>query len=162
MSAPQFDAVLDALVAQLRGTTGFTDPDSGATGVPVFDGPVPTNADVDMFVAVGWDGIDGGDSEAASWTSEPGSLGPGADRREEGSVSCVCIAADGSNDFGALRTSVAATIGEVDASIRATPALGLAPVVLWGQLNRGTVQQGVGARGAYVKVEFSVSYSART
>lgn len=162
MSAPQFDAVLDALVAQLRAASGFADPESGLTGVPVYDGPVPTGAKVNLFVAIGWDGIDGGDSEAASWESEPGSLGPASDRRETGYVTGVCIAQDGSDKFGPLRSTVASTIGLIDASIRSTPALGLAPVVLWGELNRGSVAQGVGRRGAYVKADFTVTYYART
>lgn len=162
MTVPQFSAVVDGLVTTLRAAAGLGTPGDGSADVPVYDGPVPTNAPVMHFVAVGWDGLDGGDSESGAWDSEWAGTGAAAGRDETGRVSCCVIAGDGGDDFAALRRSVWSTMGLVEAALRSSPSIGAGPVVWQSELVAGAVQQGVSSRGAYIRVLFAVGYSART
>lgn len=161
MAGPQFAAVIDGLVTTLRAATGLGAPGDGSGDVPVYDGPVPTNAPVMHFVAVGWDGDDTSDSTAAEWESEWAGMGNGGARDETGTVSCVVIAGDGSDDFPAIRTTALATLATIAAALAAAPAVGAAPTVLWTELNTGAMQQGVSASGAFVRLAFTVGYAAR-
>lgn len=160
MAVPQFDAVIDGLVATLRAAAGLGAPGTGS-GVPVYDGPVPTDAPVQRFVAVGWDGNDDTESEALAWDHEFAAMGVPVVQDETGVVDCALIVEDGSNDYAALRSTAATVLGYVSDAVAAAPALGAAPTVWGAHLVTGRLVQGVSPRGAFVRVSFQVAYSAR-
>jgi hypothetical protein len=153
VSVPQFDAVVDGIVATLQAYAGLGGP--GGAGVPVYDGPVPTDEPVMSFIAIGWDGDDQSTSPQIRFPSEWHDMGPSATRDEDIEVDCFLVVQDGSNDFATLRTQAATNLGLVSSALRAIPALGVA-AVLWCELAVAEARQGVSSQGAFVAVPFTI------
>lgn len=151
--------VAEAIVTTLRAATGFKAPTESGTDVPVFDGPPVTQAQLLRFVAIGWDGDR--DNVAGGFEGDWSGFGAGSAREETGRVVCFLIVGAGDADFTDLRTTAKGIMGDVSDAIRATPALGLSPVVQWAHVTAGQWSQGVTAKGGFVKVTFTVEYLAR-
>jgi hypothetical protein len=159
MSAPQGFDVAEAIVSTLTAAAAFREPDESGAGVPVFDGPVATSSFPSSFVAVGWTAED--DPQAGTMEGEFVGFGIGGAREETGTIECVIGISSGSSRLASLRTSAKSVLEDVSDTLRATPSLGLAPVVQWAHITSIAWSQAVTPKGSYVRVNFVVSYLAR-
>lgn len=159
MADIQSFAVAGGLVATLQAATGFRAPTEAGSDVPVYDGPPTPKGQLLQFVSVGW----AGDSESAAgtFTGDHVGFGIGSNREETGSIDCVLLVGSGDSSFVTIRATAASILGDVSDAIRATPALGLGTVVQWAHITNGSWSQGLAAKGAFVKVTFTVEYLAR-
>jgi len=142
--------VIDALVAAFD-----------AVVETVYDGPQVTKSYPKQFVAVGWDGEEGGGGEAATFSQRWGPLG--ARRREEdGTITCAAVAWSGDTKTPAVRNrreEAFALLAACENALRADPPLGA--TVRWGEVAGGSLIQEQTGEGVRVRVPFTVSYVHR-
>lgn len=111
--------LIDALVARLR-------TDEALAGVGVTDGPEVTEADLDDWVLVGYDGDPSGMFLAA--TTEEEWAGLGASREEAIQLPVTLLVRRGDTDVRAARNRVYALGDTVQAILHADPTIGLSGV----------------------------------
>lgn len=111
---PGLFVVLDKVVSNLRATTGYTTP-TGATGIPVYDGPLVGSGDNPAtYVCIGWTP----DAEiVGSLTTAGAVFGPRADRREDGTFDVTCSTASGDGDASTLRAILRPVIRDLTAAV---------------------------------------------
>ena len=98
---PALFAILDEIIANLRATSGYGAPMSGAP-VPVYDGAELATSDDNpsQYICVGW--TPNGD-ETGSLQTSGGTFGARADNQEDGTLYVTCVAASGDTDASVTR-----------------------------------------------------------
>lgn len=119
MATSRVPALIDNFLAALNAA-------SGLAGVQIVDGPEISNSAATEWVIVGFDGDDEGEYEAASTTQTWAGLGAKA-KNEAIDVTCAVVVRKGSTVVKPLRDRVFEIFAEVEAAVRADPALGLPP-----------------------------------
>lgn len=120
----------DAVVDTLQATTGLSQP--GGTGIPVYDGPVITDAPPNLYIIIGADDLDSDLPNEVSftvdstWRAAPISV---KGRSEEIILTGVIIARDGRPNWKSLRTSVDSTFDTVTNALLTVSSFGLSDVV---------------------------------
>lgn len=165
-------AVMTAVIAGLRGRTGYRTPwASTAAGTTVYDSvEVMLSAeDERALLVIGWPGADGvGEVGDAGQTQATLSTAP--TRTEVGSIRCLLVLQTGDHEpdegvIPALRGEAFAVLDDVAAYLRADPTLGLLPT--WPHLHvqiggipglRPYVRD---AAGVVIELEFEIGYQAR-
>jgi hypothetical protein len=172
MATTQWAAVVDALVAAMRATTGYRSPYSGNSGNTVFDGPEYglTEEHSETFLVIGWAGDPDSpeDSGQSRQTTGPLAANAGRPRDEEGVVNCRAVSQVGDasltdRSVKDVRDAALAVIADVEASLRTDPTLGLVPTLSRMVAEMGgtfTPRQYMNA-GAVCEIDFQVTYRAR-
>jgi hypothetical protein len=172
MATTQWAAVVDALVAAMRATTGYRSPYSGNSGNTVFDGPEYglTEEHSETFLVIGWAGDPDSpeDSGQSRQTTGPLAANAGRPRDEEGVVNCRAVSQVGDasltdRSVKDVRDAALAVIADVEASLRSDPTLGLVPTLSRMVAEMGgtfTPRQYMNA-GAVCEIDFQVTYRAR-
>jgi hypothetical protein len=109
--------LIDALLAALTAAAGLD-------GVKVVDGPLVSNTSASEFVFVGYDGDPEGEFQTAQTTQQWAGLGARA-KNEDITITGAVLVQRGDIDVKAVRDRVFAIFAEVEAAVRADPALGL-------------------------------------
>jgi hypothetical protein len=172
MATTQWAAVVDALVAAMRATTGYRSPFSGNSGNTVFDGPEYgiTEERSQTFLVIGWAGDPDSpeDSGQSRQTTGPLAANAGRPRDEEGVINCRAVSQAGDSSLRersmkTVRDDALAAIADVEASLRTDPTLGLVPTLSRMVAEMGgtfTPRQYMNA-GAVCEIDFQVTYRAR-
>ena len=128
------------------------------SGVRIFDGPEIDTSYPNDWIAVGHDGSDDGDFEAAAASQEYAPIGA-LRKNEDGALSCVLSTWDGTTDITARRVRAFALLAAVEDVVRADPSFSGA--VLWAGLESFQLQYRQTNQGAAVEIPFSLTYRAR-
>ena len=111
--------LIDAAVTTLRATSGFCAP--GGTGTPVFDGPVVSLDQLNLFVVIGGAGLaddDDADDTAATFDTEWWTVPIGAGSRHETcDVPCAIVATAGDGEWATLRGQVSDAIDAIGGAL---------------------------------------------
>jgi hypothetical protein len=131
MTTARLPYVIDALVSLARAATGHRDPESTATGIPVFDGPQYgiTSDRVTTWLAIGWSGEPDAPQDAAEGEQTIGPIGNVARARDErGEIPCRALCQTGDRaPPKAARDVVFAEMAVLENITRTNPTLGLDP-----------------------------------
>lgn len=155
--------VIDGLVAALRATTGYRDPETALPGIPVFDGPeYGITADrAFTWLCVGWSGDPDTPEDAGDAGQVIAALG-NRQREETGAIRLRAVSSSGDRDMKACRDAAFAVMGTVEQLCRTTPQLGLDPA--WMReaqiADRYRLRQSYDS-GAVFELDFTVGYRAR-
>jgi hypothetical protein len=171
MATTQWAAVVDALVAAMRATTGYRSPYSGNSGNTVFDGPEYglTEEHSETFLVIGWAGDPDSPEDSGQSQQTTAALDRTARPREErGTVNCRAVSQVGDASLSDrsvkdVRDAALAVIADVEASLRTDPTLGLVPPLALLVAEMGgtfTPRQYMNA-GAVCEIDFQVTYRAR-
>lgn len=168
MAGTAWPHVVDALVTQLRATTGFRSP-LGTTGdIPVFDGTEvwTKSEEIVSFAVIGWPGDPNSPVDPGSFTQTPGPMSTNRPRDESGTVECFAVCQLGDADVGAgsvkaARDGAFAVVDAVQALCRGvSPGPTLGTQILWAFVTTGRPSQLMN-QGAYCALPFTVTYQAR-
>jgi hypothetical protein len=156
-------AVIDGLVAALRATSGYRDPETAVSGIPVFDGPqYGISGDrVATWLCVGWSGDPDAPEDAGDAAQTIAALG-NRQREEIGTIKMRAVSSSGDRDMRARRDAAFAAMGTVEQLCRTTPQLGLDPA--W--MREAQIADRYRWRqhydeGAVCELDFTVEYRAR-
>lgn len=123
---------VDAVLAAMRATTGYKDPSSTATGIPVYDGPeVYLTADtVGSYLVIGYSGTDEEPDSPGSADQTEATSSPLRSKDEMGIITCYACAQSGDNSITnrsvkKVRDQAFAMVAAVEISIRTAPDEGL-------------------------------------
>jgi hypothetical protein len=150
MSSSRVGVAIDALVARI---TAVVAP------IPVGDGSLVTNDQLQQVVVVGWDGRNieaGGDySSTTEWTQQVAGLGP--HRRDETfGIQCCVISWTGDNGAKGRRDDVLATLALIENDLRADASLGLDPQPFEAEFQSGQLFQEPTQSGQQARIPFVV------
>lgn len=151
MATTALFAVVDALV------TIF----DTALAITVYDGPQATDANLQQYAAVGWDGDPTSTGQAGDAQQD---WAPRANtglfsRDDRGTVRCVVVAWSGDSVVAARRTATKGYLASIENALRADPSLG-GVVIAAGITDIGLIQE-VSDGGNTVRIPFTVTYMAR-
>lgn len=172
MAASAFGLVLGALASRVRAASGFRDPSSTGTGIPVLVGSqVAAFGDQpESWLCLAWSGMEGGDSAGDARQTVAAMRVPGRPREERGTIRCRARWATGDGTLDAHDDAIGqalAIVDGVDGVLRGGadgPTLGLVPgslaslVVTVGDV---TAVVPVVEAGPVAVVDFTVVYVAR-
>ncbi|WP_406168885.1 hypothetical protein [Streptomyces sp. NBC_00996] len=119
MASSRVPQLIDNFLAALNAAAGLA-------GVKVVDGPEVSDTAATEFVVVGFDGDSEGEYEAASTTQAWAGIGA-KKKNEDIQITCAVLVRKGSPAVKGLRDRVFEIFAEVEAVVRADPALGLPP-----------------------------------
>lgn len=164
----RWPAVVDALLARLRATSGFQGPTGTTTAVRVYDGPEVNNYGdmLTSYLVVGLpaDGITSG-ADSGSFGQKPGPMAANRPMDETGVVHCRAVAQTGDVDSKATRDTAFALLAAVEDTLRVPldgPTLGLVTGRMVARLAEGNlpVRQFL-ASGSVCEIDFDVIYGTR-
>jgi hypothetical protein len=172
MATTQWAAVVDALVAAMRATTGYRSPYSGSSGVTVFDGPEYglTEEHSESYLVIGWAGDPDSpeDSGQSRQTTGPLAANAGRPRDEEGTINCRAVSQIGDASLTQrsvkdARDACLAVIATVEAALRTDPTLGLVPTLsrLVAEMGGTFTPKQYANAGIVCEIDFQVTYRAR-
>lgn len=148
MTTSRWPSIVDALLAAFAATDAAL----------VLDGPNGTADVATDYVVVG--GTEDPDDDAGEFDQDWRGLGAKA-RQETGTVTCAVLAATGDDDIPTTRARAFEILGQLETAARTDPTLGAAINSGWLHVTNGRASQRRNANGAYVRIVFTVSYSAR-
>ncbi len=168
---------VEAVVAGVRGLDGYRAPyPAYGGGVIVFDGPDyqldsdPSEIDVvvdgeavplTLWVSIGWAGDPTQAEESGTSGQVPGPIGPSRSHEETGSIRCCIDGTSGGNDLAPVRAEAFRVLAEIEGWVNASsPPLGLQGFRV-ATVTDLSVQQQQQADGVWVRLTFSITYSAR-
>lgn len=167
MATSRLPAVIDALLALMRATTGYRDPSAAVSAalVPVFDGPtIGVSGDhATRWLSIGWAG-DPESPEDAGVAEQAVATGGNNTRDEVGTIRCRAAAQGGETDptpLSTLRLQAAAIVGDVELLLRTNPTLGIVAPRMFARIGEvGALRPSI-TRGPSVTADFTVIYDTR-
>lgn len=153
MTAPsRVPDLIDNLIAALKASAGLS-------GVQVVDGPLVSDTAASEYVFVGYDGDPEGEFATAGTSQQWAGLGAKA-KNEDITLTCAVLVQRGSVDVKACRVRAFEIFAQVEAVVRADPALGLPPptVCSISETSFHTEQTDRGVRG---RMPFTLSCTTR-
>jgi hypothetical protein len=152
MATAAFPTLIANIITALQGAASLST-------VRIFDGPEIDETYPGDAIAVGHDGNDDGDLQAATIRNSYDQLG--AKRMfEDGTINCSLWAWDGTTDLTARRVRVYQILSAVDTVIRLDPSFSGA-CLYSGLENHSPTYRQTNA-GAVVIINFTIAYRART
>jgi len=133
--------------------------DANLAGVRIYDGPEIDEAWNGSSIAIGHDGTDDGDIEAATIRNSYDQLGA-KKMFEDGTVNCSLWAWDGDTNITTLRGLAYQLLSKVDTVIRLDPSFSGACLYSGLESNNPAYRQT--NAGAVVIINFTIAYRART
>lgn len=127
--------------------------------VVIYDGPEVDNSYPGDWIGIGHNGSE--DGEISAGQGQNSWRGLGAKRMEEtATIDCIISTWDGDTDVAAKRVRAYAILSAVDTIIRSDPSFGGA--CLFGGLNTHELTYWQSTAGFGVRINFSITYEART
>jgi hypothetical protein len=127
--------------------------------VPVGDGSLVTNDQLNKVVVVGWDGRNieaGGDyASTIDWTQEVVGLGKHS-RDETFGIQCCVISWTGDIGAKGRRDEVLAILAQIEDDLRLDPSLGVSPQPFEAELQSGQLFQESTQAGQQARIPFVV------
>jgi len=152
MTTAAFPTLITNIITALRA-------DSTLSGVRIYDGPEIDEAWTGSAIAIGHDGNDDGDLEAATIRNSYDQLG--AKRMfEDGTINCSLWAWNGDTNITTLRGLAYDLLSKVDTVIRLDPSFSSACLYSGLENHNPTYRQTNG--GGVVIINFTIAYRART
>ena len=154
-----------ALAAKLRAVSGYRDPDTRGTGIPVFIGSQVGLSDqtADSFVVIAWSGDPDSPEDAGDWSQEvAGHAASSRPRNEIGYVRYRVQIYRGDRDVSAAFTACMDVLADLETSVRDDPYVGLgaASNLRWTQVTEGSPRLLLD-QGVVCSVEGRLRYEAR-
>ena len=154
MTTAAFPGLIDAMVATFSAATELT-----SLQVRTFDGPEIDDSYPNSILAIGHDGSEDGDVQAASLRNSYDQVG--AKRMfEDGSINCMLAAFNGDTKISTCRTLAYQIMSAVDTVIRKDPSFSGACLYAGLEIHNPIYRQT--NAGAVVIVNFTIAYRART
>ncbi|MCX3064206.1 hypothetical protein [Streptomyces beihaiensis] len=151
-SASRVPELIDAFMTALTAAAGLN-------GVQIVDGPLVATSSASEFVFVGYDGDPQGEFMTAQTTQEWAGLGARA-KTEDITLTGAVLVQQGATDVKPCRDRTFAVFAEVEAVVRADPALGL-PTPTVCSISEHTLHTEQTDRGIQGRLPFTLTCSTR-
>jgi len=137
-----FPTFLSNLITSLRATSGYRDPATASTDIPVYDGPRPNDAGDMQYLVVGdFDDPEVNEPTPAdiAYVNSP-AFNPRA-REESWRAPCVAVAWSGDTDISTLRTAAFGIYSTVETLLRTDMTQGISSGTVRSQIIGATWRQ---------------------